>query len=131
MTFPSRIDIAARPDSKPTVPDPFDRILDTITNASKGQWATFTVNVIEHARTIKMPRRDLLRVLAILGIADSSRPARRSLDGKTVPSRGLCTGCNTRQGLMLDGRVASHKKANDHCPGRHQPPATEPAVVAS
>lgn len=67
MALSSQIDAAARGDTKP-IGDVFPRFLDTITDATPAQWATFTVDVIEHARATGMPRADLLELLAALGI---------------------------------------------------------------
>lgn len=130
MALESQIASAARGETKPTVAQVFPSFLDTVTDASSGQWATFTVDVITHARRKKVPRKDLLRVLSMLGITNAeSKP--RGFDGKAIAGRALCSGCNSRQGLMLNGHVASHKKAGDYCPGRHQLPAAEPEAVAS
>jgi hypothetical protein len=131
VALESQIDAAARGDSKSAaIGDVFDRFLDTVVDASPGQWATFTVDVITHARRTRMPRRDLLEVLAMLGIADGKR-TRRGFDGKAIPKRARCAGCHTMRGLMLDGRVASHKRAGEYCPGRHKPPFVEVQAVAS
>ena|SRR5437899_1164261 len=130
MALESQIASAARGDTKPTAAQVFPSFLDTVTDASSGQWATFTVDVITHARRRNVPRKDLLKVLSMLGIT-SSEPKRRGYDGKVIAGRGLCAGCNSRQGLMLDGRVASHKQGEGHCPGRHQLPVAESAAVAS
>jgi len=130
VALPSQIASAARGDTKPVVGRTFPNFLDTVTDASKGQWATFTVDVITHAHRRNVPRTDLLEVLSMLGITDgASKP--RGFDGKALAGRGLCSGCDTRQGLMLNGRVASHKRNGDYCPGRHQLPAGEPKAVAS
>lgn len=70
MALSSQIDAAARGETKPATGDVFPRFLDTVQDATPAQWATFTVDVIEHARATGMPRADLLELLAVLGITD-------------------------------------------------------------
>ena len=131
MALPNQIDAAARVAKRPVAMKVFDNeLLDTITDATDAQWATFTVDVITTARRDEMPREELLRVLSMLGITEH-RPARRGADGKAVPRRGVCSGCHTRQSLMLDGRVASHKRGGEYCSGRYHAPVVKALAVAS
>jgi hypothetical protein len=130
LALPEQIDAAARAATKPCVPDVFDRILSTITDATAAQWATFTVDVITTART-RMPREDLLQVLDMLGITDSESAVRHGAAGKPVPLKGVCSVCNRRRDLQQDGTLRSHKRGGEYCPGRHKPPAAERRAVAS
>jgi hypothetical protein len=130
VALDSQIEAADRGDTKPVARGFFDRFLDTVTDASPAQWATFTVDIIEHGRDIQLPRAEMLRVLAMVGIID--QPAtRRGPDGKPIPTRAICSVCRTRRDLQRDGMVRSHKRRGEHCPGRHKPPLTEPGLVAS
>jgi hypothetical protein len=70
MALDTQIDAAARGDARPVVGDVFDRFLDTVIDATSAQWATFTVDVITHARGAGLSRADLLELLAALGITD-------------------------------------------------------------
>ena len=131
MALESQINAAARGGTKPpVVGDVFARLLDTIIDASPAQWATFTVDVITLARRQDIPRTELLQLLEMLGITDG-KAARRGADGKTVPAKGICPACQTRQQLQETGRVRSHKRKGKHCPGRYEYPADDRQAVAS
>lgn len=130
MALDSQIASAARRESKPVSMKVFKNLLDTIQDATAGQWATFTVDVITTARSQRMPRLELLETLAMLGIAgDDLKP--HAVTGKTLPARGRCQTCRNMQDLQNDGTVRSHKRGGLHCPGRYEPPTAEPAQVAS
>src|SRR5437899_12912159 len=103
MALESQIASAARGDTKPTAAQVFPSFLDTVTDASSGQWATFTVDVITHARRRNVPRKDLLKVLSMLGIT-SSEPKRRGYHAKGIAGRGTWAASNGRHETDLEGR---------------------------
>lgn len=125
MALKSQIDAAARGDSKPPKGRMFrDDWLLAIPDAGEARWATFTVHVIEHARSTDMPREALLELL----VAGPDLPARRFADGKVKAHRGRCPACRRSVELSLDGLLHRHQsrpKAGDQCGGSYKTPLAE------
>lgn len=75
--------------------------------------------------------RETLVILGTIPDPDPSDRQKRSSDGKTIPARGVCPGCRTRQGIRVDGRLVSHKVDGEHCAGRYELPVDARQAVAS
>lgn len=126
MALESQIDAAARGATKPVVGRVFRDYLDTVTDASQAQWATFTVDVIGHARRTKMPRRELLDLLGAFGLVETPpRPVKREPGGRARRRRGRCPACRRRVNLRSTGVLGAHptrEGGHDRCDGSYGPP---------
>jgi hypothetical protein len=131
------IDAAASSPGRPLVGVMFGDYLDTVKDASRAQWATFTIDVIEYARESGMAQDELLDVLGAFGLTrEPTQPAKRDSDGRPARTRGRCRVCRRRISLRMDGSLCVHptrEGAVDRCEGsRRRPKASSgPEAAAS